>query len=182
MKNVVVAIVVSVSILFVLSCGLVEKFTGGGQKMNEVSQLWTDVPPMNGMTRSEVEMPMGTKLILRTVIGNLGLLNKNGESRATGDIDWTSFSGDQTPADIRAFYNNERMASFGNWDKNKSTACVDGKDKGLDGAFCVFQKHVEKRQVGLVIFAVQDEKTKMTNVYYLRIEADNPDTPVSVNK
>lgn len=176
MKNVTTVILVTITLFFVMSCGLVDKLASGGKEMNKVGTLWSDVPPMDGMSPSEVEMPVGTKLILRTIIGNLGLLNKNGESRATGDIDWTSFSGSKTPADVQAFYTVDKMASFGKWDNNKNSVCVDGKDKGLDGVFCVFQKQVDMRQVGLVILAILDDKTKKTDIYYLRIEADKADT------
>lgn len=173
MKNVTSAILIGAVLLMVISCSLVDKLASGGQELTKVGSLWPDVPPMEGMSPSETEMPVGTKLILRTIIGNLGLLNKNGESQATGDIDWTSFSGSKTPADVRNFYTNDKMSSFGKWAANKASACIDGKDKGLDGVFCVFQKEIDKRQVGLVIVAIQDEQTKKTDVYYLRIEADN---------
>lgn len=172
MKNTATAVILSVLLLFVMSCSLIDKFASGGQSMTKVGELWSDVPRMDGLDPSETEMPIGVKLILRTIIGNLGRLNKEGEPRTTGDIDWTAFSGKKTPSDVRAFYSNDKMASFGNWKTGKDSSCVDGKDKGVDGVLCVFQKEVDNRDVGLVIAAIQDDKTKQTDVYYLRIEAD----------
>ncbi len=174
MKNVAGAVLSVTLLMTVMSCSLVDKFTGGGQEMIKVGELWSDVPRMEGLNPSETEMPIGIKLILRTIIGNLGRMNKEGEPRDTGNIDWTAFSGSKTPAEIQSFYSNDRMASAGNWKTGKDSSCVDGKDSGVDGVLCIFQKEVDKRQVGLVILAIQDEKSKLSSVYYLRLEADKP--------
>jgi hypothetical protein len=64
------------------------------------------------------------------------------------------------------------MSGFGNWEASKESPCVDGKDKGIDGVLCVFQKIADKKQIGLAIVAGQDEKTKQTTVFYLRLEQD----------
>lgn len=174
MKNVGIAALSGIVLLAVMSCSLVDKFTSGGQEMTKVGELWSDVPRMDGLNPSEAEMPIGVKFVLRTIIGNLGRMNKEGEPQTTGDIDWTAFSGSRTPSEIQGFYSNDRMANAGNWKTGKDSNCIDGKDKGVEGVFCVFQKEVEKRQVGLVIVAIQDEKTRQSDVYYLRIEADKP--------
>lgn len=174
MKNVAIAVFSGAILLSVVSCSLIDKFTSGGQEMIKVGELWSDVPRMDGLNPSEAEMPIGIKLVLRTIIGNLGRMNKEGEPQTTGDIDWTAFSGSKTPSEIQSFYSNDRMATAGNWKTGKDSSCVDGKDSGVDGVLCVFQKEVDKRQVGLVILAIQDEKSKQSSVYYLRLEADKP--------
>lgn len=172
MKNLITATLAAGAIMFVMACGMLDKALDSATNMTQVNEMWPDVPVMDGMTRSEIEMPAATKLILRTIIGNMGLLNQGGESRATGDIDWTSYTVDKTPSDVRAFYTNERMASAGGWETQKNSACIDGKDKGLDGVLCVFQKKTGTKQAGLLILAAPDEKTKKTTVYYLRIEGE----------
>lgn len=179
MKNLATGVILGLFLVSVMACGLIDRFTSGGQKMNKVGTLWSDVPPMDGMSPSETELPIGVKLILRTIIGNMGRLNKEGEDRSTGDIDWTSFSGDKAPADVESFYTNDRMTSFGNWETNKNPSCVDAKDKGVNGVLCVYSKKVDKRPVGLVIFAMRNDDTKKTDIYYLRLEADQPDTAKS---
>jgi hypothetical protein len=172
MKNLITAALVVAAMTFVMACGLLDKALDSATNMTQVNEMWPDVPVMDGMTRSEIEMPAATKLILRTIIGNMGLLNKEGESRSTGDIDWTSYTGDKTPSDVRAFYTNERMADAGGWATQKNPPCIDGKDKGLDGVLCVFQKKSGSKQAGLLILAVADEKTGKTTAYYLRIEGE----------
>lgn len=171
MRRYMTSALVAVMLLAVMSCSLVDRFTGGAD-MKPVAQLWPDVPAMDGLTRTEEDMPIGTKLILRTIIGNLGLMNKDGEDRSTGDIDWTWYSGNKTVADVQAFYSADKMASAGNWEKGKNAPCIDGKEKGVDGTICVFQKKVGDRSAGLIIMAMTDDKTKKTDVYYLRIEGD----------
>ncbi len=158
--------------LTVISCGLLERFTGGPE-MKKVDTLWNDVPKMDDMTSSEIEMPIGTKLLLRTIIGNLGRFNKEGEDRTTGDIDWLSFTSPKPPNEIQEFYTNQRMSEFGGWETSKESTCVSGSEKGVSGAFCVFQKKADGKKAGLVVIAAQDEKTSGTNLFFVRIETDD---------
>lgn len=160
--------------LCVIACSTVVDRIAGTQDMKRVNELWSDVPKMEGMNASELEMPVATKLILRTILGNLGRLNKEGEPQQTGDIDWMAFTTGKTPDDVQAFYTNEKMSGFGNWETGKESTCISGKDKGVPGVFCVFQKKMNGRQAGLVIVVSEDEKTKQTDLYFVRIESDEP--------
>jgi hypothetical protein len=157
--------------LCAVACGTLVDRIAGGQDMKKVSELWADVPKMDGMTSSDLEMPVATKLILRTIIGNLGRFNKEGESQTTGDIDWMAFTTAKPSTDVRAFYTNEKMTESGGWDASKESTCIDGKEKGASGVFCVFQKKVDGRPVGLIVVAAEDEAARQTNVFFVRIEA-----------
>ncbi len=158
--------------LCVVACSTIVDRIAGGQDMKRVNELWTDVPKMDGLNASDLEMPAATKLILRTILGNLGRLNKEGEPQQTGSIDWLAYTTTKTPDEVSAFYTNDKMAAFGNWDTSKESTCISGKDKGVGGVFCVFQKKMNGRQAGLVIVAAEDEKTKQTNLFFVRIEGD----------
>jgi hypothetical protein len=158
-------------------CGLIDRVTGGDQGMRTVTQLWSDVPPMDGLIPSQMDMPLPIKLVARTVIGNLGRLNKEGEDRTTGTIDWIVFTSTKTPVDVATFYTPERMAP-GGWTSTEQSPCMSGNQGKLPvGALCVFQKQQGGTQTQLAIIAAQDEQTRQMNVFFLRLEMAGTPTP-----
>lgn len=161
-------------------CGAINTLTGGDQNMKTVSQLWSDVPRLDGLTPSQMDMPLPVKLLMRTVLGNLGRLNPEGEDRTTGNIDWIVFTSAKTPDDVRNFYTPDRMAASG-WDRTEKSTCLSGSEQGMAqiGVFCVFTKHQGSTQAQLVIIAAQDDSTRQTNVFFLRLETTA--TPVANN-
>lgn len=172
MKNLVTGIVLSLFLASVMACGLIDRFTSGGQKMTKVGTLWSDVPPMDGLADSDLELPFAIKLLMRTALNNLWRLNKEGEDKTPVDGDWIAFTSSSSPADVQGFYTNARMTSYGKWEAAKESTCLDGKGNGIDGIMCVFHKVAEKREIMLAIFAINDEKSKKTNVFFLRLERD----------
>jgi hypothetical protein len=158
-----------VLLFVVLSCGLADKLTGG-DKLTKTEDLWSDVPQMDGMTHSELELPFAVKLLMRTALNNLWRFNKEGEDKTPASGDWGAYQTGGTPSDVQDFYTNSRMSSFGNWETTKNSTCIDGKDKGVDGVICVFKKTVDTNDVGLAIIAMPDEKKK-TNIFFIRVES-----------
>jgi hypothetical protein len=172
MKNVFTGIIAGVLFFAVMSCGLIDRFTSIGEKMNKVPDLWSDVPRMDGLAPSEMELPLTVKLFMRTALNNLWRLNKEGEDKTPVQGDWIVFTTSGPPTDVRNFYTIERMTSFGNWEASKESTCLDGKDKGIDGVLCVFQKFADKKDILLAIIAMKDDESKPTGVFYLRLEKD----------
>jgi len=181
MKSINGAIVLVIFVFAAISCNLAGKLIDTGTDMPKASELWDDVPRMDGLSPSDIEPPLAIKLIMRTVLNNLWRMNKEGEDKTPVSGDWIAFTHNGPPEDVRNFYTNDRMTSFGNWEPSKQSTCVDGKDKGVDGVLCVFQKVADKKQIGLAIIAGEDEKTKQTTVFYLRLEqaGDNADSNTS---
>ena len=175
MKRVGVGVIVFLALPVMLACGALNSVTDnvtGGDSYKPAAQLWSDVPRMDGLTASELEdLPLPIKLLMRTVIGNLGRLNPEGEDQTTGSIDWISFNSTGTTEDIRNFYTPELMAANG-WDQTESSSCLTGSEQGIPqvGAFCVFGKEQNGIQSMLAIFATQDESTQQTSVFFLRLE------------
>src|SRR5437762_2467457 len=75
-------------------CGVINQVNplGGSDNFKVVSSLWSDVPRMDGLTPSNVDFPAAGKLLLRAALGNIGLLNKEGQDRTTGNVDWLVFT------------------------------------------------------------------------------------------
>ncbi len=165
-----------------LACGmtdnLINKAVGDNTNTQSVPSLWSDVPQMDGLTLSELEaMPPFVKLAMRLVLGNLGRLNPPGTDQGTGKIDWIVFTTDKTPQDVEAFYTNDLMTANA-WDTNP-TPCISGSDQGAPqvGAVCIYQKIVEGQTVQLAIITSEDDQTKKTNVFYLRLESEGTPIP-----
>lgn len=177
---------IAVLMLASLACGLVDTAlnaglnaaTGGNSGMTAVTQLWNDVPRMDGMTPSTADIPAPLKLVMRTVIGNLGLLNAQGEDRTTGNIDWVAFTTNKTPNDVQNYYTTARMAS-GGWKATDQGACFNGGEKGIAtiGLVCPFMKQQGGKETGLAIIAVQDNQTSPTSVFFLRLEENATPVP-----
>src|SRR5512136_859421 len=100
-------ILLSLFILTSLACGLLntvaDKATGGDKNMTAVASLWSDVPPMDGMTTAQqIEMPVWLKALIRPIMDSMMKSLNNGED--AGHWDWTAFTlGSKTPADVQAF-------------------------------------------------------------------------------
>jgi hypothetical protein len=177
MKRIAFTTLLIVLASIILACGALDTLTGGDSNMKTVAELWSDVPRMDGLTPSPLEdIPFPIKLLMRTVIGNLGRLNPEGEDQTTGNIDWIAFTSAGTPDDVKNFYTPERMAASG-WEQSENSTCLSGNEQGFAGVFCVFAKHQNGVETQLVIITGQDEKnTAQTNIFFLRLEI--PATPV----
>ncbi len=187
MKRILVAIFLVALALAASACGVVNTLTGGAVNqltggnsgnMKTVAALWSDVPKMDGLTPSQMDMPLPIKLVMRTAIGNLGRLNQAGEDQTTGNIDWIVFTSGKSATDVQNFYTNARMTASG-WEASDKSTCFSGGDAGVAqvGALCVFQKQQGDQQTQLAIIAAQDDQTKQTNVFFLRLEETGTPTP-----
>ncbi len=107
-------------VLAMLACGLPDNFlnkaASGDSNMQAVADLWSDVPPMDGMTTAQqIEMPAALKALARPIMDTMMRGLNNGQD--AGHWDWITFSLSATaPADVQAFYTPERMSPFG-WQK-----------------------------------------------------------------
>ena len=141
-----------------LACGLAKTLTGD-PKAGTVSNLWPDVPPFPGATKADLEMPLGARLALRAFM--------------RGKINFIAFTTDQSTPDVQAFYSNERMKASG-WTASDKGCVADSDDKDHHGAYCFFKRKDREPEEGLGIMMGQDDKTKKTEIFYVRIELPEP--------
>ncbi|MEP6945812.1 MAG: hypothetical protein ABJA02_07840 [Acidobacteriota bacterium] len=164
-----------VLIIAVLSCSLagklVEKGLDKGLNTKRAGSLWSDVPQMDGLNDSPTEdLPMTIKLVLHTFVDMVLNSDKNSQSVST---DWIIYNYKGSETDIKNFYTPAKMLSSGGWHlpEGMETSCFDGKEKGLYGDVCLYQKVEDGKQKGLIIVALptKEEKTPVF-VYFLRAE------------
>ena len=141
-----------------ISCRLAERLTGD-PKAGTVSSLWPDVPPLDGATKADLEIPLGARLAIRAMM--------------QGKINFISFTTDQSAQDVKTFYSNERMKAAG-WTPSDKGCIGDTDDKDTHGAVCLFKRKDGSKEEGLAIVLAQDEKTKKTEIFYVRIDVTQP--------
>jgi hypothetical protein len=141
-----------------LSCGLTERLTGD-PKAGTVSSLWPDVPPLAGATKADLEIPLGARLAIRAMM--------------QGKINFIAFTTDQSPQEVQDFYSNDRMKAAG-WTPSDKGCIGDTEDQESHGAVCLFKRKDGNKQEGLAIVLAQDEKTKKTEIFYVRIDLTEP--------
>ena len=152
-------------VMVATACSIPNPLKGGDANLKTASELWSDVPRMDGLTQSQLEMPVYIKLLMRTSLNQMG----GRDAKHTGD--WIVFETTRTPDDIKSFYSNQRMASAG-WDKSDKSTCLSGSDQGISQVvlFCVFGKRAGDKDIGLMIVTAQDEKAKKATVFFVRVE------------
>jgi len=141
-----------------ISCRFVENL-GGNSKAGTVSELWPDVPPFAGATRADLEIPLGARLLIRAMM--------------QGKVNFIAFTTDQNAQAVQDFYTNERMKAAG-WTPSDKGCVGDTADQKSQGAVCLFKRKDGMKEEGLAIALVEDEKTKKTEIFYVRVDMTEP--------
>jgi hypothetical protein len=137
-----------------ISCKLSERLAGD-KNAGTVSQLWPDVPPLEGATKADLEIPLGVRLMIRTM--------------AQGKVNFISFRTNMTAQEVKDFYSNDRMKAAG-WLANDKGCMGDTEDTKNHGAMCLFSRKDQGKEEALAIIVAQDEKLPETNIFYARID------------
>ena len=138
-----------------LSCKLGERLAGD-KNAGTVSTLWSDVPPFQGATKADLEIPLGARLFIRGVM--------------QGKVNFISFKTNKTAQEVKDFYTKERMKAAG-WNADERGCVGDTEDdKNNHGAVCLYNRKDGGKDEGLAIIVAQDEKLPETNIFYARID------------
>lgn len=150
-------------ILTSLGCGLIETYfnrvSRDDPKMTPVATLWSDVPPMEGMSAAQsFGMPSWLKALTSPLLD--GILKQFGANH----WEWAGFTlRQQSPSEVEAFYTPDRMKQYG-WQAGEA-ACTPMTDRGV---LCNFMKNESGEAIALIIIAAVDNQIKETSVFFLR--------------
>lgn len=152
--------------LFTLGCGMINSLLGLNQSAGTVSELWADVPPLEGATKANLEVPLAFQLMLRAI--------------TRSGVDYIAFTTPKSPDEVKSFYTAEKMQANG-WQavdmegkQANQQSCVGNQEgQGNAGALCLFSKKGGDKETILAIIIAQDEQSKLTNVFYARIAASD---------
>ena len=137
-----------------ISCKLSERLAGD-KNAGTVSALWPDVPPFQGATKAEIEIPLGMRLLIRGM--------------TQGKVNFISFRTDKPAQEVKDFYSVDRMKAAG-WNANDKGCTGDTEDTTNHGALCLFSKKNNGKDEALAIIVAQDEKLPDTNIFYARVD------------
>ena len=137
-----------------VSCKLGERLAGD-KNSGTVSALWPDVPPFEGATKADMEIPLGARLFIR------GMMR--------GKLNFISFKTNKTAQEVKDFYSRDRMKAAG-WNSDEKGCVGDTEDSKNHGAVCLFQRKDGGKDEGLAIIVAQDEKLPETNIFYARVD------------
>jgi len=156
-----------------LACNVASLLPGGGEGLTTTSELWSDVPRVDGLQASDLELPLTARIFMEAWVGAAF-------SEGNGDADVAVFRTQQTAADLQAFYTNERMTASG-WaasDGEEST-CFTGEAQGVAeiGLFCVFARDEASAETALILIAIPSEQAGNLEVFFVRLEAQPTPTP-----
>jgi hypothetical protein len=140
-----------------ISCKLSERLAGD-KNSGTVSELWPDVPPFQGATKAEIEIPLGMRLLIRGM--------------TQGKVNFISFRTDKSAQEVKDFYSVNRMTAAG-WSAKDKGCTGDTEDSKNHGAMCLFSKKTGDKQEALAIIVAQDEKLPETDIFYARVDATN---------
>jgi len=141
----------------VVSCKLSERLMGD-KNAGTVSALWPDVPAFTGATKTDMEIPLGARLLIRTM--------------SQGKLNFIAFRTDKTAQEVKDFYSKDRMKAAG-WNADQRGCTGDAEDSKNHGAVCLFERKDGGKDEGLAIIVAQDEKLPDTNIFYARIDLTN---------
>jgi hypothetical protein len=145
------------------SCRMVETLTGNG-KAGTVNALWPDVPPVSGASQTDLALPLGARLMIRAAM--------------QGKVSFIAFTTEKGAQEVQDFYTKERMKSAG-WIASEQGCISDTEDQKSQGAVCLFNRQDGKKKEGLAIVLAQDEKSKQTDIFYVRIDLTEPEVSPS---
>ena len=151
------------------ACGVLDTMTSavtGGTKSGSVDKLWVDVPPMQGATQADLGLPAVAQLAIQSV--------------AQGKFEFIAYTTDRSGNDVANYYSKEAMQAAG-WADTSQPGCTSGMIGGSNqqqgGAYCVFGRKEAGKDIRLFIVALADDKTKKTQLYYVRVDATSSATP-----
>lgn len=175
-------------VLFSLACNLTGNLansvvnkvgnavTGSGDA-GTVATLWADVPQMSGLKQENLALPIGAKLALQTVMRTT--------TGGSGQLNFIAFTTPQSPQEVVNYYTVDRMTKAG-WNQSDQMGCESasagngGPSSIAGGGFCLFAKDAGNQETSyLGIFIGQDSVSKLTQVFFMRVDAQNQATPTA---
>ena len=135
-----------------LSCNLAERLAPNDESVM-VSNLWSDVPPFPGATKTDVKLPLPMRILFSRVM--------------KGKVAFITFRTDKSPQEVKSFYSGDSMTDAG-WARVEDSCFRDTKDVRTGGALCNFNKGTgpKDEMVGVM---VQPESSGAT-IFYIRID------------
>jgi hypothetical protein len=134
-----------------LSCNLAERLAPNDQSVM-VANLWFDVPPFPGATKTDVKLPLPMRILFSKMM--------------KGKVAFITFHTDKSPQEVKDFYSSNSMTGAG-WARDDANCFRDTKEMHTGGAMCTFMKRSPKEE--MVAINVQPDSSGAT-IFYVRVD------------
>ena len=156
MNRKVVTFALALAMMMTMACGALTSLIGGGTA-GMVNDLWADVPPMDGMTKANLQLPLAAQIGLNAAL--------------QGKFNFIAFTTKKLPNDVQAFYTKDRMRAAG-W-AGDSPGCSLSTSNGVaNGGICIFSKTQAGKNIALAVFMAKEDPTKDLQIFFARVEDD----------
>lgn len=144
--------------------GLIPGTSSGGG--GTVSDLWPDVPKMDGMTPLKEDLPLEARVMVQTFFATA--------SDNQGTLNFIAYSTSNSITDVVNFYSVDRMQSAG-WNSTEQLGCTaDTSSSSNQSGFCMFAKEMGNNSGALLaIIPSMDSTTKKTTIFFARVDIKN---------
>lgn len=162
--------ILAVTILSGLACNLTRSVMPNlGSQGGTVTDLWADVPKIDGLTKENLDLPLPARLAIQGYF--------KAASKDQGSLDFIAYTTAHTPQELANFYTLDKMQAAG-WNMKDTEGCMVGDSSSgtSGGGMCFFGKEDKTTNTGtlLAIFIAQDNSGKKQNqVYFIRIGVAN---------
>ncbi|MCL4505913.1 MAG: hypothetical protein M1140_07825 [Chloroflexi bacterium] len=162
MTRTTIAVLLTAAMFLTMSCGIVNTLmnTSSGTAAN----LWPDVPVFPGAAKAKLDLPLAAKLMVQAAF--------------QGKLEFIAYTTSKTAQEVQDYYTPDRMKATG-WTTDTggcSGSATSSSDTSV-GSFCFYGKKEGGKDLALAIIAAQDDKTKQTQIFYVRIDITSTPTP-----
>jgi hypothetical protein len=147
------------TIPFTQSCRMVDVLAGN-ERAGTVDRLWSDIPEVPGSKKADLAIPLGARLLIRTMM--------------QGKVNFIAFTSDRTADQIKDIYSVRRMKAAG-WTAHEAGCVGDSGIEASQGAVCLFVRPNDARENGLAIIVAEEPEKGETHIFYARFDLEQSD-------
>ena len=153
MNKKVMTLALAFAMMLTMACSAISGLIGGGTS-GTVSDLWPDVPPMDGMTKANLQLPLAAQIGLNAAL--------------QGKFNFIAFTTKKLPADVQAFYTKDRMRAAG-WAADSPGCSMSTSNGTTNGGICNFTKVQANKTIALAVFMSKEDATKDAQLFFTRV-------------
>ena len=143
-----------VALFMCQSCRMMEVLAGS-ERAGTVDRLWSDIPPIDGAKKTDLAIPLGTRLLIRTIM--------------QGRMNFIAFTTTRSAQEVQEFYSNQRMKAAG-WEAGDQGCVGDTESAPSQGAVCFFIRPNDNTENALAIIVAEDAEKGETHIFYARFD------------
>ncbi|HEX9013877.1 MAG TPA: hypothetical protein VF813_10185 [Anaerolineaceae bacterium] len=142
-----------------------------GKNTVQVSDLWPDVPRIDGLNKINVALPTAARVAMQ------GL--ESATKKVGGEWNFISFDTTHSAREVADFYTLDRMRQAG-WNLTDTAGCTGqiGQVTPAGEEACFFGRQSSpSTNAFLLVFITRDDQTNKTQVFFARLEVKTEETP-----